>query len=166
MLVLLHGRAAAARPRPGGPRVPGRIGTALRAAGIGAAVFVGGGALLLTASLVWHGGAARTSFLRLTEALSGRFAVLLLCLALVPNAAVWSAAYALGPGFALGTHHTVDPLNSAPAPLLPPFPLLAAVPDAGAGTPLNWLAGLVPLAAGVMAGWFVARVAVGTTGRR
>ncbi|MBK6019294.1 DUF6350 family protein [Streptomyces sp. MBT53] len=138
-----------------------RIGTAARAAGIGTAVFVGGGALLLTASLVWHGGAAQTSFLRLTEALSGRFAVLLLCLALIPNAAVWSAAYALGPGFALGAHHTVDPLNSAPAPLLPPFPLLAAVPDAGTGTPLNWLAGLVPLAAGVMVGWFVARVAVG-----
>lgn len=138
-----------------------RIGTALRAAGIGTAVFVGGGALLLTASLVWHGGAAQTSFLRLTEALSGRFAVLLLCLALIPNAAVWSAAYALGPGFALGTHHTVDPLSSAPAPLLPPFPLLAAVPDAGTGTPLNWLAGLVPLAAGVLVGWFVARVAVG-----
>ncbi|MFI6401219.1 DUF6350 family protein [Streptomyces sp. NPDC050548] len=138
-----------------------RIGTAARAAGVGTAVFVGGGALLLTASLVWHGGAAQTSFLRLTEALSGRFAVLLLCLALIPNAAVWSAAYALGPGFALGTHHTVDPLNSAPAPLLPPFPLLAAVPDAGTGTPLNWLAGLVPLAAGVMVGWFVARVAVG-----
>ncbi|WP_093628708.1 cell division protein PerM [Streptomyces sp. 3213.3] len=141
-----------------------RIGTALRAAGIGTAVFVGGGALLLTASLVWHGGAAQTSFLRLTEALSGRFAVLLLCLALIPNAAVWSAAYALGPGFALGTHHTVDPLNSAPAPLLPPFPLLAAVPDAGTGTPLNWLAGLVPLAAGVLVGWFVARVAVGQRG--
>ena len=138
-----------------------RIGTAARAAGIGTAVFVGGGALLLTASLVWHGGAAQTSFLRLTEALSGRFAVLLLCLALIPNAAVWSAAYALGPGFALGAHHTVDPLNSAPAPLLPPFPLLAAVPDAGTGTPLNWLAGLVPLAAGVTVGWFVARVAVG-----
>ncbi|MEV0903866.1 cell division protein PerM [Streptomyces hokutonensis] len=141
-----------------------RIGTAARAAGIGTAVFVGGGALLLTASLVWHGGAAQTSFLRLTEALSGRFAVLLLCLALIPNAAVWSAAYALGPGFALGTHHTVDPLNSAPAPLLPPFPLLAAVPDAGTGTPLNWLAGLVPLAAGVTVGWFVARVAVGQQG--
>jgi hypothetical protein len=149
---------------PGARESRDRIGTAARAAGIGTAVFVGGGALLLMASLVWHGGAAQTSFLRLTEALSGRFAVLLLCLALIPNAAVWSAAYALGPGFALGTHHTVDPLSSAPAPLLPPFPLLAAVPDAGTGTPLNWLAGLVPLAAGVTVGWFVARVAVGQRG--
>ena len=140
-----------------------RIGTAARAAGLGTAVLVGGGALLLGASLVWHGGAARTSFLQLTEGLSGRFAVLLLCLALIPNAAVWSASYALGPGFALGVHHSVAPLSSAPAPLLPPFPLLAAVPDAGTGTPLNWLAALVPVAAGVTAGWFVARVAVGGT---
>ncbi|MGQ4437679.1 MULTISPECIES: cell division protein PerM [unclassified Streptomyces] len=140
-----------------------RIGTAVRAAGLGTSVLVGGGALLLGTSLIWHGGAARTSFLQLTEGLSGRFAVLLLCLALIPNAAVWSASYGLGPGFALGVHHTVAPLASAPAPLLPPFPLLAAVPDAGTGTPLNWLAGLVPVAAGVMAGWFVARVAVGGT---
>ncbi|MFG2779103.1 DUF6350 family protein [Streptomyces prunicolor] len=140
-----------------------RIGTAARAAGLGTAVLAGGGALLLGASLVWHGGAARTAFLQLTEGLSGRFAVLLLCLALIPNAAVWSASYALGPGFALGVHHTVAPLSSAPAPLLPPFPLLAAVPDAGTGTPLNWLAALVPVAAGVTAGWFVARVAVGGT---
>ncbi|MFJ5301400.1 DUF6350 family protein [Streptomyces sp. NPDC088350] len=141
-----------------------RIGTAARAAGLGTAVLVGGGAVLLGASLVWHGGAARTSFLQLTEGMSGRFAVLLLCLALIPNAAVWSASYGLGPGFALGVSHTVAPLASAPAPLLPPFPLLAAVPDAGTGTPLNWLAGLVPLAAGVTAGWFVARVAVGQRG--
>ncbi|WP_405862946.1 DUF6350 family protein [Streptomyces sp. NBC_01515] len=144
-----------------------RIGTAVRAAGLGTAVLVGGGALLLGASLIWHGGAARMSFLQLTEGLSGRFAVLLLCLALIPNAAVWSASYGLGPGFALGVHHTVAPLSSAPAPLLPPFPLLAAVPDAGTGTPLNWLAGLVPVAAGVMVGWFVARVAMGgTAGQR
>lgn len=138
-----------------------RIGTAARAAGLGTVVLVGGGVLLLGASLVWHGGATRTSFLQLTEGLSGRFAVLLLCLALIPNAAVWSASYGLGPGFALGVSHTVAPLSSAPAPLLPPFPLLAAVPDAGTGTPLNWLAGLLPVAAGVTAGWFVARVAVG-----
>ncbi|MET7567904.1 DUF6350 family protein [Streptomyces sp. NPDC005492] len=141
-----------------------RIGTAARAAGLGTAVLVGGGALLLGGSLVWHGGAARTSFLQLTEGLSGRFAVVLLCIALIPNAAVWSASYGLGPGFALGVSHTVAPLTSDPAPLLPPFPLLAAVPDAGTGTPLNWLAGLVPLAAGVTAGWFVARVAAGQRG--
>ncbi|WP_217145492.1 DUF6350 family protein, partial [Streptomyces sp. AC627_RSS907] len=136
-----------------------RLGAASRAAGAGAAVLVGGGALLLAVSLVWHGAAAREAFVRLADGWPGRFAVLLLCLTLVPNAAVWAAAYALGPGFVLGTGHVVDPLTSDPAPLMPPFPLLAAVPDAGPGTPLHWTAGVVPLAAGVVTGWFTGRAA-------
>ena len=144
-----------------GPDARERLGTAARAAGAGVAVLVGGGALLAVVSLLVHGGAARGSFLQLTDGVSGRFAVLLLCLALVPNAAVWGAAYALGPGFALGAGHVVSPLSSAPAPLLPPFPLLAAVPDAGSGTPLTWAAGAVPVAAGVTVGWFVARAGRG-----
>ncbi|MFF7353421.1 DUF6350 family protein [Streptomyces filipinensis] len=138
-----------------------RVGTAVRATGAATAVLFGGGALVLGVSLVWHGEAAQASFLRLTEGWTGRFAVLLLGIALIPNAALWAASYALGPGFLLGTGHGVTPFASDPAPLLPPFPLLAAVPDPGAGTLPNWLAGLVPVAAGVMAGWFVARGAVG-----
>lgn len=137
-----------------------RLGTAVRAGGAAVAVLLGGGALLLAVSLVWHGGAARASFLQLTEGWTGRFAVLLLGVALIPNAAVWAASYGLGTGFFLGAGHPVDPFASHPAPLLPPFPLLAAVPDAGAGTPPNWAAALVPVAAGVTAGWFVARGAV------
>ncbi|WEO95774.1 DUF6350 family protein [Streptomyces sp. FXJ1.172] len=137
-----------------------RLGTAVRAAGAATTVLLGGGALLLAVSLVWHGGAARASFLQLTEGWTGRFAVLLLGIALIPNAAVWAASYALGPGFVLGAGHLVHPLASHPAPLLPPFPLLAAVPDAGPGALPNWLTGLVPVAAGVTAGWFVARGAV------
>ncbi|MFG2025127.1 DUF6350 family protein [Streptomyces sp. NPDC048825] len=156
--------------RPGGPLPPfvrralpkgvrrlvagGVLAPAGRAAGAGAAVLVGGGALLVGVSLVWHGAPARASFLELTEAWSGRFAVLLLALALLPNAAVWGAAFALGPGFALGAGHVTDPLSSSPAPMLPPFPLLTALPDAGPGTWLNWAAAMVPLVAGVAVAWF------------
>ncbi|MFC1228033.1 MULTISPECIES: DUF6350 family protein [Streptomyces] len=135
----------------------GRLGVAARAAVAGAGVLVGGGALLLTVSLLWHGGEARGAFLGLTEGWSGRVAVLLLGVTLLPNAAVWAASYALGPGFLLGIGHAVTPLSASPAPLLPAFPLLAAVPDAGAGTPVNWAAGAVPLAAGAVAGWYVAK---------
>ncbi|MGW7218594.1 cell division protein PerM [Streptomyces sp. NPDC054826] len=135
----------------------GRLGVAARAAAAGTAVLGAGGVLLLTVSLAWHGPETQGALLRLTEGWSGRFAVLLLAVALVPNAAVWAAAYALGPGFLLGAGTVVTPFSSAPAPLLPPFPLLAAVPDPGAGTPLNWAAGVVPLAAGVVTGWFVGR---------
>ncbi|MEU1514121.1 DUF6350 family protein [Streptomyces sp. NPDC005811] len=137
---------------------------AARAAGAGAVALVGGGALLVAVSSVWHAGAAREAFLQLTEGWSGRFAVLLLCLALVPNAAVWGAAYAVGPGCVLGVGHVVSPLGSDPAPLLPPFPLLAAVPEAGAGTVWNWAAGVVPVLAGVVVGVFVGSAAAGSGG--
>ncbi|GAA2626394.1 DUF6350 family protein [Streptomyces vastus] len=162
--------------RPGGPLPPfvrralpkgvrrlvagGVLMAAGRAAGAGAAVLVGGGALLVGVSLVWHGVAARASFLELTEAWSGRVAVLLLALALLPNAAVWGAAYALGPGFALGAGHVTDPLSSSPAPMLSAFPLLTALPDAGPGTPLNWAVASVPLAAGVVVAWFAVAAGV------
>ncbi|MER7401952.1 DUF6350 family protein [Streptomyces sp. NPDC000070] len=150
---------AGVRPLVLGP--DGRPGVAARAAAAGAAVLLGGGALLVAVSLVGHGAAAQAALLRLTEGWSGRFAVLLLCAALVPNAAVWGAAYALGPGFALGAGHVVSPLSSAPAPFLPPFPLLAAVPEAGEGRLAHWAAaGAVPVAAGVVVGWVVAQGAV------
>ncbi|MFF4866936.1 DUF6350 family protein [Streptomyces sp. NPDC001231] len=141
-----------------GPRV--RPGVAARAAGAGAMVFAGGGALMLVVSLVVHAGTAQEAFLELTEGWSGRFTVLLLCLALLPNAVLWAAAYSLGPGFVLGAGHAVGPLSSAPAPLLPPFPLLAALPDPGPGTALNWATASLPVTAGLTMGWFVARSAV------
>ncbi|MDO0912366.1 DUF6350 family protein [Streptomyces sp. DT2A-34] len=143
-----------------GVRARARFGAAARAATAGAAALVGGGALLVGGSLVWHGGATQASFLQLTEGWSGRFAVLLLCLALVPNAAVWAAAYALGPGFVLGAGHVVAPASSAPTPLLPPLPLLEAVPDAGGAGPVQWGIGALPVVAGVVVGWFVAGAAV------
>ncbi|MFE1323353.1 DUF6350 family protein [Streptomyces sp. NPDC058741] len=147
------------RPLVLGP--DGRPGVAVRAAAAGLVVLVAGGAVLMVLSLLAHGAVAQGALLRLTEGWSGRFAVLLLCAALLPNAAVWGAAYALGPGFALGAGHVVSPLSSAPAPFLPPFPLLAAVPGEGPGTPVHWAAGLLPVAAGVVLGRRVAAAATG-----
>ncbi|MFF3616828.1 DUF6350 family protein [Streptomyces sp. NPDC002580] len=149
------------------------LGAAMRAAAAGVAVLVGGGALLVAVSLVWHGDTARGSFVQLTEVWSGRFAVLLLCLLLVPNAAVWGAAYGLGPGVVLSAGHVAGPLYAtaagvrAPTDLLPAFPLLAAVPAAGSGGPPNWLGVLVPVAAAVTVAWSAVRAgaARGAAGR-
>ncbi|WP_059047949.1 cell division protein PerM [Streptomyces acidiscabies] len=162
--------AALLRRLGGGPSEPGAqkadgegwdvrewCGVAFRAGFAGAGVLLGGGALLVAVSTVLHGGAARGSFLHLTEGWSGRFAVLLLCVVLVPNAAVWGASYALGPGFVLGAGHPVTPLVSDPAALLPPFPLLAAVPDVGNGGPSTWAAAGVALAGALAVGCFLAR---------
>lgn len=134
-----------------------RAGTVWRAAAAGVAVLLGGGALLVAVALVWHAHPAQRSFVQLSGDWSGRVAVLLLALVLVPNAAVWGAAYGLGPGFALGTASTVTPLAFSGRPAIPGFPLLAAVPAEGPGTVLNWSAGVVPVAAGVTVAWFTVR---------
>ncbi|WP_405795533.1 DUF6350 family protein [Streptomyces sp. NBC_01506] len=131
----------------------------MRSATAGTVVLLGGGVLLVACSLLWHADAAQESFLQLASAWSGRIAVLLLALALLPNAAVWGAAYALGPGFALGTSATVTPLAVTGSPALPPFPLLAAAPAEGPGMAVTWAAGVVPVVAGLVIAWFTVRVA-------
>ncbi|MFF5805323.1 DUF6350 family protein [Streptomyces sp. NPDC012746] len=143
-------RRAVARPR---------YALALRSGAAGALVLLGGGVLLVGASLAWHGAEVQGTFLSLTGVWSGRFAVLLLALALIPNAMVWGAAYALGPGFALGAGATATPLGfegSAALPL-PRFPLLAALPPEGPGSPVTWAVGVIPVAAGLAVGWFAVR---------
>ncbi|WP_406100122.1 DUF6350 family protein [Streptomyces sp. NBC_01013] len=137
-----------------------------RSAAAGVAVLLGGGALVVAMALVFHAQPVQESFLRLSGDWAGRFAVLLLALALVPNAAVWGAAYGLGPGFALGTASTATPVAFGGHPSLPDFPLLAALPDQGAGTPLNWAAGAVPVAAAVTVAWFTVRRAAPAHGER
>ncbi|MFJ8850210.1 DUF6350 family protein [Streptomyces sp. NPDC102437] len=132
-------------------------GTAWRAAAAGVTVLLGGGALLVAVALVWHAHHAQQSFVQLSGDRAGRASVFLLALVLVPNAAVWGAAYGLGPGFALGTASTVTPLAFSGRPALPGFPLLAALPAAGPGTALNWSAAAVPVAAGMTIAWFTVR---------
>ncbi|WP_420823995.1 DUF6350 family protein [Streptomyces roseifaciens] len=126
-----------------------RSAAALRAGTAGTVVLLGGGAVLLAASLAVHAGAVRESLLQITAAWSGRVAVLLLCLALLPNAVVWAAAYGLGPGFAVGTAGVVAPLGITAYPLLPSFPLFAILPAPGPAEPLPLAASAaVSLAAG------------------
>lgn len=141
-------RRAVARPR---------YALALRAGAGGALVLLGGGVLLVGGSLAWHGAEVQGTFLGLTGVWSGRFAVLLLALALIPNAMVWGAAYALGPGFALGVGVTATPLGFTGSPALPRFPLLAALPPEGPGSLLTWTVVGVPVVAGLAVGWFAVR---------
>ncbi|HEV7628188.1 MAG TPA: DUF6350 family protein, partial [Streptomyces sp.] len=74
------------------------------------AVLCGGGLLLTLGALLFHMDAVQDAFPTLAGAWPGQFAVLLLVIALLPNAAVWGAAYGLGPGFALGAGTVVGPL--------------------------------------------------------
>ncbi|MFB8349929.1 cell division protein PerM [Streptomyces niveus] len=155
------------RARPDTPAAPAagaagrrrRAVVVMRSATAGTGALLGGGLLLVVCSLLWHADAAQETFLQLAAAWSGRIAVLLLSVALLPNATVWAASYALGPGFALGTSATVTPLAVTGSPALPPFPLLAAVPAEGPGMAVTWAAGVVPVAAGLVIAWVTVRVA-------
>ncbi|MGW4835910.1 cell division protein PerM [Streptomyces globisporus] len=134
-----------------------RAEAAFRSAAAGLTMLLGGGALLVAVALGRNAGAAQDAFLGLAGDWSGRVAVLLLAAALVPNAALWGAAYGLGPGFSLGTGATATPLGLDGTPALPRFPLLAAVPDQGAGALPNWAALAVPVAAALAVAWFAVR---------
>ena len=67
----------------------------------------------------------------------------------LPNAALFSGSYLLGPGFTVGVGTLVSPGAVVLGPM-PMFPLLAALPDAGP-TPgwTSWLLLLAPLTAAV-----------------
>ncbi|MET7642839.1 DUF6350 family protein [Streptomyces sp. NPDC005426] len=137
-----------------------------RSAAAGVAVLLGGGSLVAAVGLMWHAGSVQESFLHLSGDWAGRFSVLLLALALVPNAAVWGAAYGLGPGFVLGTASSATPLGFLGHPSLPDFPLLAALPAQGPGTPLHWLTAAVPVAVAATVAWFTVLRAAPTPGER
>ncbi|MGW7751793.1 cell division protein PerM [Streptomyces violaceusniger] len=134
-----------------------RLTAALRAGTSGLVVLLGSGALLTATSMLSHAGAVQVTFLNLSDVWSGRFAVLLVSLALLPNAIVWGAAYGVGAGFTVGGGSVVAPLGITSYPQLPHFPLVAALPTDGSGGPLVWLTGI---AAGVSVAWFIGVAAV------
>ncbi|MGI5349320.1 DUF6350 family protein [Streptomyces sp. CA-250714] len=146
-----------------------RAVVAVQAGGAATVVLCAGGATLLVGALIWNVQAVYGAFPQLTSNLSGHFALLLLTVVLLPNGVLWATSYGLGPGFTLGADSVVGPLATTAAPQLPPFPLLSAVPEEGAGSVLEWcVAGVVPLLGGLMCGWWVGRseVAVGTGARK
>ncbi|MEU2115373.1 DUF6350 family protein [Streptomyces sp. NPDC016459] len=132
---------------------------ALRAAGLGLVTLLGGGAVAAAVSLAWHAGEAQAAYAGIAGEWSGRLAVLLLVLALLPNMAVWGAAYGLGPGFTLGTGALATPLGLDGDPAVPPFPLLAALPAEGRGDWIHWAVAAAPLAAALVQGHRVGRSA-------
>ncbi|MEU9705583.1 DUF6350 family protein [Streptomyces sp. NPDC047981] len=138
---------------------------ALRSVAPALVVLPAGGAAVFGASLVWHAGAAQESFAGLAGEWSGRLSVLLLALALVPNAALWGTSYGLGPGLALGTGASATPLGLSGDPAVPPFPLLAALPGEGPGSWAHWAALAVPCVAAVVLGAGVGRSARSWTAR-
>ncbi|MDH6124203.1 DUF6350 family protein [Kitasatospora sp. GP82] len=141
-----------ARPTGGGPAVR-------RAAAAGGLGLVAVGGLVLIAALLVGLGAAGRSARTLDQSAAGYAGLLVVCLLLLPNAVLWSASYALGTGFAVGTGTAVAPTGTRLGPL-PDFPLFALLPDAG---PPGWRAAAcaLPLLAGLVPSLLIGRAAAG-----
>ncbi|WP_042401031.1 cell division protein PerM [Streptacidiphilus carbonis] len=137
-------------------RAPGGSAVAVRAALCGAVALLGAGAAVLTLALLLNFGAAGALAAQTAPDLAGRLALLLLCVTLLPNGAVWAAAYALGPGFALGGR--LAPLTVAATTAPPAFPLLTAVPTSGGGS-AAWLLLALPVVSGAAVSGCVGRAA-------
>lgn len=116
------------------------------------------GSLLVGTSLAVHVGQARGLAEALAPGAVGAVLLLLLQIAFVPNAVVWGAAYAVGPGFAIGAGTVVAPTGIYLGPV-PTFPLLAAMPEAGPAPPASLVALAAPLLAGVVGGTLTMRAA-------
>jgi hypothetical protein len=126
---------------------PGWSLTILRAVLAAQLVMLVAGAGVLATGLWIHLTQVEVLHEALQPGVSGGIALLLLQLAFVPNAMMWSASYALGPGFSLGAGTVVAPAATQLG-MVPGIPLLGALPAPGAGD----LAVLWWLAAGAVAG--------------
>ena len=113
----------------------------------GTAALVGFGALAAAVSLGLNFSDAVASQRLLEPGLVGGLALLLLGIGYAPVIIMWAVSYLVGAGVGLGAGVVVSPFVSSSEPLqLPPFPILAAIPQN-----LGILGMALPLA-GVLAG--------------
>lgn len=128
--------------------------SATRAAFLAVIVVMGLAALLFAINLAVHWADVVAVYEGLKAGPMGSAALTLAQLGYFPNLAVWTMAWSSGSGFALGVGSTVGPLGTVVAPI-PAIPILAALPVGQ----LSWgvLALVLPIGAGVVAGWWFLR---------
>lgn len=137
-------------------RIPSDLRAMFHAGAAAGGVLAGAGALLFALGMVIHGERVGRLAGSLHGGAAGAVLLVVMCAAYLPNAVIWAVGYCVGPGFAVGAGTSVA-LTGAHLGAVPSFPLLAPLPDAGPAPWWAWpiLAG--PVAAGVLAGWLLAR---------
>jgi Family of unknown function (DUF6350) len=133
----------------------------LRAGVVGVAAMTAAGAVVFASGLVAHWTTATQIFERSGSELGSEFGMLLLVIGYLPNAVVGALAFAMGPGFTMGTA-SLTPLHLT-VTKVPALPLFAAVPEHQSRTLLGLM--VLPLAVGLFLGWAYRRVAPNPLGR-
>ncbi|MFT4214488.1 MAG: DUF6350 family protein [Microbacterium sp.] len=123
---------------------------AVRALGVAVAGLIGVGALLVAVATVLRGGEVIALYEAAHVDLVGVIAMTLGQIAYLPTLVVWGAAFAAGPGFAVGAGTAVSPVGTSLG-VLPGIPVLGIVPE----TVSTWLLtlALAIVAVGFLAGW-------------
>lgn len=124
------------------------VAGAVRGSLVAVLTLLAAGSVLAGASLAVHASAAGAIAHDTGSGVVGSTGLMLVGLALLPNAVVWGLSYTLGTGFAVGAGTSVSPLSTHVG-LTPGVPLLAGLPSSTSPT---WAAVvlLVPLAAGAL----------------
>lgn len=147
-------------------RLPSSAHRLVLPAAAGLLVLAGTGALLVGTSLGWHAARSGELIRALAPGGSGGVGLFAIDLVLLPNAVVWAACFAVGPGFAVGAGSAVTPFGVSVG-ALPALPLLTALPGGGGAPPPVALAALLgPLLAGAVIGAVVVRRSAGLQRRR
>jgi hypothetical protein len=136
-------------------RVPTWLAAALRPAGAALAVLAVGAVATTTVAMVASFGTVTSLLDQLDPGPAGLFALLLVCLAYLPTAWVWTLAVLVGPGVTIGQVSVSS--TSVQTGALPGFPVLGVVPDAMP----TWVAPagvVVLLVAGALAGLLATRL--------
>ena len=127
----------------------------VRAGFLAAAAVIGAGALVTAAALAANWDRVVGVYQQLGTGAAGDTALTALQFGYLPNLVVWAAAWVSGAGFSVGEGTLVSPLRTSLG-TLPQFPVLEAIPQ---GEP--WAAAgaavVLPLLAGVLAGWWFLR---------
>lgn len=136
-------------------RAPAVLRDGVRTGLVAALLLLAAGASAAGLAVATGGGDAADLIGAYRTGVAGQAGITLVSLAYAPNATVWSTAYLLGPGFAVGTGTAVR-LSEVSVGSLPAVPLLAGLPSGpvdGLGAALL----AVPVLAGMTAGWLLAR---------
>lgn len=143
-----------------------RLSVEVKAALAGASAAIAGllvvGAVLTVLAVVLNSGQIGTLATAVDAGPLGNTVLAAGGAAVTPNLVVWGTAFALGPGFSVGTETVVAP-GGVELGMLPAIPALGALP-ADLPDGVAWAALAGPVAVGVVAGLLVHRRLVAETG--
>jgi hypothetical protein len=135
--------------------MPEALRDGLRTGAVAALLVLGAGAGVAGVAVAVAGHEASAMLTTYRTGVAGQAGLTLLCLVYAPNLAVWSAAYLLGPGFAVGAGTAVSAARVSLG-AIPAVPALAGLPSTAASGAGVLLLGLPP-AAGMVAGVLLVR---------